>query len=472
MNSLIASGTPRTSMAEELPDELLEKIIRGVGPLHSTSPPLPLAPNNRNPWLRCLLVCRRWYRITIPYHWQFTRLSISRPGILENFCNRLLTNMTMARTVESVSIGAVELYMDTLVSLLQYLPRLRYLRIFTVKLIPSSSAERPYGHHKLEYLEYDSSTVTRDRRRDGLQWEAIQLLQLFDEVAELELGSHSWFRESHDDVQSAIVTNRKPNVYSLKLGSLEYIIPSYLTCLHNARVFDHITCLSVWCSSLAKLDTISEMLSYVGATLGEFYLHFHLDDDEIISAGGRAHAMAILRSGFESCITLHGFRVHMDSNVDAYAMEHCTPKELSEIALDDWLLALDLFTLLAQLHARPQGGRMRHLAFRYNSHQWRHEGKGFEILPWEMIRTVTNRFIGLASLTVIFEYPRQDMGPSHIDGAELTAREYTLKELQNFKEILYTSNSSTSFFNCTQESCRWHSAQHARRIVSLEFDDD
>ncbi len=491
MSPSSASGTARavplessrTSVAEELPDELLDKIIRDVGPLYyKPLPPLHMM-RDRGCWRPCSQVCRRWHRITVPYLFQFVKLDRMSPGTPQDFCETVSQSHDIAQAIESVSICVEKLCMDTVASVLPLLPQLRYLNIYAGRTMTlSQNPAKLYGHCTLAKLVYDSDA-------DDFVGEVLQLLRLFDDIGELELGSDGMLKKAYGRIEDTeSLARAKLRIHSLKLSTLEYFgMASYLTHLCDVHAFDNLTCLSVWVTSLSKLRTLNEMLLRVGATLGELYLYLNLDDDEdtctsvllcpqislivdkcIVAAASREDAVNNSRSGLAACVALHAFRVEMDSLFRDFEEVDFSLEQVSEYAINDWLLALNLFDLVAELHVQPapRASRIQHLAFSYKSHQWRHEDQGFEVLPWETMRTVFKRFVSLKSLTVFFNYPYDDEGRLDVDGAELTATEYTYRQLEGFKKILHCG--TAAFFGCTQESCRWYTPRYTHN-VDLKF---
>lgn len=280
----IPTSTPsQESAVEKLPDEILDEIIQDVGPVCSKMPML-LRACGRDRWLPCSMVCRRWYQIAIPYLFRLVEIDSESPGSTSDFCDMVSRNASVAHAVHGIAIEAEELHMDTVVSLLKHLPSLRYLDIFADTMHRSDNPQKPFGHYNLEKLTYESQTTRsigeglRSYEVDCFQWEVAELLQLFDNIGELELGSDD-HRESYDNVDEAIIATGKPHIGALKLVVFEYDVASYLTGLHKAHVFDHLTCLSILCNSLLKVGSVSRVLLYVGRTLEELYLYFNVRED-------------------------------------------------------------------------------------------------------------------------------------------------------------------------------------------------
>lgn len=158
-----------------------------------------------------------------------------------------------------------------------------------------------------------------------------------------------------------------------------------------------------------------------------------------------------LRDGLSACTALHGFRLQMTSSWnDDYRF---MAEEVALVAVHDWLLCVDILSLVADLDSTVQGGCIRNISFCYDSHQWRSPGSGFEILPWEGMSAVFRRFIDLKAISIVFHYPFDDESESGPDGVTLSAEEYLEKEMQEFKEIPVLT-SDESFLECSQEGCR------------------
>ncbi|KAI0729003.1 hypothetical protein BC629DRAFT_1601560 [Irpex lacteus] len=449
-------------LATELPDEILDDIIRLAGPRYHTLPHIStMYRSDLRQWLPCTKVCRRWYRIGIPYLFRFVKIDDSSPGDLEDFCNVLQDNAYIAHVMQGISIVVEDLYLDTLASLLRYLPQLRYLIIAADAIHPGDKLD---GCYALEQLVYETCRAISEKGPNT--WDVIQLLQMFDDVDELVLGPTLRLcyqsRSDSDQLQSAVTKAGKPQIRSLKLACFEYTIAPYLTSLYDTHALDNITCLSIWYTRIVETYNLNQMLLYVGATLGELYLYIDFDPLEDVSRSGREVVANTLQSGFAACAVLHGVRVEMNSTAEIYT--HWTRERIGKYVKDDWLFALNIFALVAGTHSGKERGQIRHLAFSYHPRRpCRDENYGCEFLPWERMRVVFGKFIDLKSLTVVSAYvPELEYAATRARWVDErltllpTAEEYTRKELEVFKDILHCSNRAGHFFACSEKSCQWN----------------
>ena len=264
----------KTSKIEELPDEVIEAIVLagpGLGP-HVKHLAFTLMLHKRKYWLKCSLVCRRWYRITSAHLFRFVHVDAASPGTVQDFCDMLSQNPTLASIVEALIIDTVTLSINTLASLLDLLPRLRWLDMLSIILTRTRreipNRERLCGNHKLAKLYYQGSP----RGAAGsFQWEVIEILQLFEEIGELELDDPQ--KGTTMNVDAAVVARGKPIIHTMIISDLlPQVDCSYLTCLHKSGAFRNFVGLYITCHSPVKVSLCCKILSYVGATLLELHL--------------------------------------------------------------------------------------------------------------------------------------------------------------------------------------------------------
>ncbi|KAI0766748.1 hypothetical protein BC629DRAFT_883423 [Irpex lacteus] len=88
----------QTSTITKFPDELINHILAALGTdnWEDTHQGLP----EKNNWLPCALVCRRWYRITLPHLFRFVCISPKSPGDPYDFY-QFLVGKPLARLVDN-----------------------------------------------------------------------------------------------------------------------------------------------------------------------------------------------------------------------------------------------------------------------------------------------------------------------------------------------------------------------------------
>lgn len=146
------------------------------------------------------------------------------------------------------------------------------------------------------------------------------------------------------------------------------------------------------------------------------------------------------RTGIAACVVLHGFRLQMHTswsaglhNAPGYAGN---PRRIGQIAVKDWMLCLDILSLVADSDEKVEGGRIRHVSFWYHSHEWRTRNIGFEILPWERMRTVLHRFSELHTIAFLYHWAWSDDN-EETAALEVASAECFAKEMQDFEAITW-----------------------------------
>lgn len=137
------------------------------------------------------------------------------------------------------------------------------------------------------------------------------------------------------------------------------------------------------------------------------------------------------------------------------------PRRIGQIAVKDWMLCLDILSLVADSDEKVEGGRIRHVSFWYHSHEWRTRNIGFEILPWERMRTVLHRFSELHTIAFLYHWAWSDDN-EETAALEVASAECFAKEMQDFEAITWY-NAAGMFFCCLQEGCGW--AQDTSRYM-------
>ena len=171
----------------------------------------------------------------------------------------------------------------------------------------------------------------------------------------------------------------------------------------------------------------------------------------------RNQIISKFRSGLAACVVLHGFRLQMltswSHGLDSAPGYASNPRRISQIAVKDMLLCFDLISIVADSDAKVEGGHIRHISLWYHSHEWRSENIGFEVLPWERMRTVLHRFQELHTIAFLYHWP-YSYDTQETAALEAASAECFAREMQDFASIMWY-NELGMFFCCLQEECEW-----------------
>ena len=266
----------------QLPDEILDSIIRIAGPQYGTAATTTGSPEKRD-WLSCAAVCRQWHRITLPHSFRYIRVTESHPSdyynerTASNFYLFLQQNPSIATLIQEVNFLRVILSIQVLSSILDGLVNLKYL-IFSSSFVEGNlDAKSPTMDRKLDRLLHWHGGVCEliDCSPAACGRQLPQLLSLFSEVGELE--------------------DRPGCCYDHGLPSeLEHTIPRLRSfdatldfnryhSLQKLGIFNALTCLQVSLRWLSRLEFYgNDFLRLVGtvSTLRELYLAFTQRVDE------------------------------------------------------------------------------------------------------------------------------------------------------------------------------------------------
>ncbi|KAI0766769.1 hypothetical protein BC629DRAFT_884278 [Irpex lacteus] len=125
--SSLDPGLPHASLRsyiDSILDELLDYVIDLTR--DQTCSGAPSGQHNSS-WHACVLVCRRWYNITLPHLFRSVTISPNAPVDVHDFYEMISNNPLIAQHTQRVSIGLVKLYLCTLAEILEVLTGLRSL---------------------------------------------------------------------------------------------------------------------------------------------------------------------------------------------------------------------------------------------------------------------------------------------------------------------------------------------------------
>ncbi|KAI0682353.1 hypothetical protein BC835DRAFT_1531310 [Cytidiella melzeri] len=454
-----SSGPP--SVQSQLPDELLDKIIKAAGS----------QPFDKKCWLSCSLVCRRWHQLALPYIWRYIRVSgsidrsgqwyrpalprirrfirLSRPrsapvrSELTDDTTALLrffdVRPSIARLVTNLILHRVSVATRSTLHALKVLPVLRCLELIDVQLEGSLSAsdyDALGARHTLEMLAYRCDVSPPEGNTLAL----LELIGLFAEIGRLFIKDGFHDRPYLGALSDAVATSiSKLQVGELTIRSYDHpaIAPhSPIIFARDCGLLRNLTCLSVGFIDMLGLHSLSELLHTVGTTLGELCIYLFVDpvaqssDDYSLQS---TTTLDMLRRGLNACVVLHGFRLAVYSD-DEYRAD-----STDDTRIQVWLLAVDVIGCVPV-------EQVRHLSFCFWSFD-HFEEMDLGTFPWFKLRDACRHFNNLQSLKVLFSERNEFL-------TEIEA-ECICHELQEFDSMLLRGE-PLSFCTCEQESCRWY----------------
>lgn len=151
------SATPRPLTISDLPDEMLSSIIKELGVSYDVRVYI-YDDVRRGDWPSCALVCRRWYRITLPYLFRYIQLPVRKwmdsYADTAQFRKFLEEKPSIAHCVQGLIIGQMSVDIYDFDAILDTLDNLRYLEVILNQFYLDKK-DKEWG----EWL----STIPRDR---------------------------------------------------------------------------------------------------------------------------------------------------------------------------------------------------------------------------------------------------------------------------------------------------------------------
>ena len=232
---------PRDHISQ-LPDEILEVIIRNIGPRFGTASTSWASPSDKRDWLSCAAVCRQWHRITIPHSFRYIRVTEScytnhyNERTASNFYLFLQDNPSIARLIQEVNFLRVTVNMDVLSSVTDALVNLKYLILSSSLVEGNLDPKSPTMDRKLDRLLHRNSGIcgTVDCSPVDCGGQLPKILSLFSEIGELEASSGCRKHEPSSDLEWAAPRIRSFNTMlsSQPCRTLQRLgILNALTCL-------------------------------------------------------------------------------------------------------------------------------------------------------------------------------------------------------------------------------------------------
>lgn len=130
-------GTERTLSISDLPDEILNSIIKELGGTYNLRLYISVDLDHGS-WHSCALVCRRWHAITLPHLLRYIRIptscseiSYDAYEIVPKFLHFLEENPALASLIQCLIFKYPDypVDIDDLHRIVSHLPRLYYLEI-------------------------------------------------------------------------------------------------------------------------------------------------------------------------------------------------------------------------------------------------------------------------------------------------------------------------------------------------------
>ena len=261
----------------QLPDELLDIIIRQSGPLYSTAAADHGFPDKKN-WLACGSVCRRWRRVALSHIFRYVRVlpsdrfaDTSEDRAASKFGSFLLENPSIAPLIEQANLACVIIESKVLRSILTALTNLQYLVLHHSFIEGSLDLQEPPLACKVSKLLYiRGACELYSYPASACKQQIPLLLRLFSEIGEFE-DLHG----CDHVVDEPLAGCEAPRIYSCSIGVPPHTLARY-SALYRLHVFDHLSCLRLSVALPLEITEVSvnDFLQIVGGSLHELSLKF------------------------------------------------------------------------------------------------------------------------------------------------------------------------------------------------------
>ncbi len=401
----------QTSTITKFPDELINHILAALGTCNweDTHQGLP----EQNNWLPCALVCRRWYRITLPHLFRFVCISPKSPGDPYDFY-QFLVGKPLARLVVRIVFRDLRpvMHMWLVASILKLLPNAEYVDFLSVTLQRNLNYTPLKGQSKITRLTYSNIEINTDSDRSRIDcWENLEgLLDLFSEVAILVLQETRPcpdIDKSSDECDSDTEDLARGGL-NIEVLSVTPPMPDdipHLTRLRNIGLFHNLVALEIVTILQDEIQHVTALLPYVAATLRSFRLEFSFNTEGPFPSSKSARESSLerccltvadlflhrvqdlvqaMKRGITTCARLRQFWVEMTSTIPPPPEDHLT-QSTSQTTYYTEYIARDWSFLLEVLSA---GSHVKRLVFRYTFRVkvWRGVQVEWSRLPWSTMR--------------------------------------------------------------------------------------
>lgn len=271
----------------QLPDEVLDLIVREAGPRHGTAASDSFI-EEKETWLSCASVCRRWHALTLPHSFRWVRptpydfvAGDKRDDVPSRFEIFLHENPSIARLIQELNVLTCKIEPKTLVSILAALPNLQYL-LFQCSLFQGpSNRQMLRTDFKIDkVLVSGGACHLYDCPPEICGQQIPQLLCLFSEIGEFQ----DLRRCEHADELVEELEGDAPHIHSL--STWPKLEPLYHNAMRKLGLFNDITCLHLCIASHRGTHELShEFLRVVGPPLQELHLEVSIFTSEL--SGGK-----------------------------------------------------------------------------------------------------------------------------------------------------------------------------------------
>ncbi|KAI0086073.1 hypothetical protein BDY19DRAFT_377956 [Irpex rosettiformis] len=445
----------------QLPDEILDLIIRETGPRYGTALNARSLADKKN-WVSCASVCRGWHPIALAYSFRYLIVSETLSSDLHsgltssNFYLFLQENPLIAMTVKEVHFLRITVNMQLLSSILDALPNLRGLMLSLAAIEGTLSTEGiPTVGRTIDTLVYCMGPcVTGAVSRAVCDKQVPLLLSLFSKIGEYVerdcrcLSGHELSSEPTEGITPQIRSfdSSIDSSALYRLGLLEH-----LTCLHLA-IFGGDRDLDLFRTNFLQLITTTRL------KLRELNLTVYLCIATPLDERGPQLPSVIaeaFRGGLAACPFLHGFRLNLEPRV-LRQRSRADEADIHSMFRLGFLTGIEILALL-------DANQIEHVSFRYTPgdlNLGQHLLQVVRSLDLTRFRQVYQRFVNLRSFTL-------DTG-SFLQGHFRACCRAQMRQTESKDVMLY--GEVGTYFRCDDPTCAWYSGSAVGRHITLRRD--
>ena len=464
----------------QLPEEILEAIIRKSGPRFITAASENGFPDKTN-WLSCSSVCHRWHRIAMPYAFRCVRvhpsdnfMDTAEDRAASRFESFLHENPSIASLIEECNLTRVLVEIKVLRNILTALTNLQYFVFHRSFIEERTDLRGPPTTCRVSKLMYTGGACDLyDYPWSVCKWQIPVLLRSFSVIGEFEELRGCYhvddrpLEQSEGEVSQVHSYNTEVSSHSIE----------HLDVLHRLRIFDYLSCLQLTLPSPLEISAefVNNFLEIVGGSLHELSLKIgHITSTpfpmspqctlrSLLYNGScitntlhytASEVAGLIRRGVAACHSLHGFRLELrHANFNSLVDE--------EHVRETFAFGIGIgIEIISFLHAT----NLTHLSFCYRPlFESRRSLEDIRGIDFSRLRDIHHRFVGLRSLTLDTYNNLEGPEESHLR-RELVA--CVRGRLQGFNGALYHDEPG-SFFRCDEPLCAWSSNGKLNKYMTL-----
>ncbi|KAI0091171.1 hypothetical protein BDY19DRAFT_904639 [Irpex rosettiformis] len=416
VSTLSSSDGRRSSFFINAPEEILDRIISTVGPNFVGGHRIARCLPEKNSWLPCALVCRRWYRITLPHLFHCIIVSPDAPGDEYDFLDFVSSKPEIAPLVRGVIFHQLKLHIWVVMAMRRALPNMEEISLQSIYLQRKSHGSPLLSNYTIQRLVYHSSTLTESftgsLAPDNFWRTTTDLLGLFSNIGQLSIKGCTYMNDniSGSDGRAAVELAAK----NLTIEKLEILPPtasdlSYFGILKDLCVFRGLTGLSVTFICLQNMHRLDKMLSLLAPTLRKLDLSFSIDlpsgfTNPPESNGNPLYHASVLRNGMTALVKLSHIRIAVCSVIIFPLHPRVSLRDKSERiighAILNWEFALEIISMI------PNRESLQELVLSCLLDETKYPMVEYDYgdLPWLRMRDVCQRFMNLNSIKVGLSY--------------------------------------------------------------------